>query len=82
MLVQYMGCRKVKSEKGYKVYLGREVDKARGEGTEPVMTRGRFGLDYPYVSNERFAKEFANLSIGSLLEIDFDPATGYMSIGQ
>lgn len=80
MYVQYLGNIKTKSGKGRQIVLGRGLDGTRGDGVEPVLVNGKYGKTYPYVSNERFANDFANLKFGEFLEVEFDPSSGYMIV--
>lgn len=80
MYVQYLGFVNVKSGKGKQIVLGRAIDGTRGDGVEPILVNGKYGKTYPYLSNERYSRELANVKLGEYLEVEFDPSSGYMSL--
>ena len=58
------------SNGGYK--LGLMEKNEHIVGYIPTLIEGKFGKDMPYISSRVFAKSFANIPVGSTIELEIN----------
>lgn len=70
MEVQYVGF--TDKGKGKVVYIMQSIE----NGMKPLLIKGKYGLQCPYISNSIFENTLANYRIGDFVEIEFNQYGG------